>query len=173
MLEHPYIDFDGDGHGDDYDSASDNHGHYVFLHHDAYGRVDALAYDNDHDGLIESMVVDANHDGTMDHVLDDTNGDGIMDTANPVGGGYVPLEHPYIDFDGDGHGDPYRTFVDASGTQNFVHTDGYGHVDAVAMDADHDGLIDKMYIDGDHDGHIDHLLYDTNHDGIMDLAVAV
>jgi hypothetical protein len=173
MIEHPYIDFDGDGHGDSYDTVVDNEGHYNFLHHDAHGHIDAVAYDNNHDGRIESMVIDANHDGTIDHVLDDTNGDGYMDKSSEIGNGYKPLEHPYIDFDGDGHGDSYRTFVDASGTQNFVHTDGHGHVDAIAMDRNHDGKIDAMYVDEDHDYRIDHLLTDTNGDGIMDQSVAV
>jgi hypothetical protein len=173
MIEHPYIDFDGDGHGDQYDTAVDDNGHYVFVHHDHYGHVDALAYDNNHDGRIDSMVVDANHDGSMDHVLDDTNGDGIMDTSSPTGAGYVPLQHPYIDFNGDGYGDHYNTFIDNSGGQNYVHTDGYGHVDAVAFDGNHDGLIDRMYVDQDHDGHLDHKLTDTNGDGIMDSSVAI
>ncbi len=173
MIEHPYIDFDGDGHADNYDTAADSDGHYMFLHHDVHGHVDAIAYDNNHDGLIDSMVIDSNHDGTVDQVLDDTNHDGVMDTSSPVGGGYVPLEHPYIDFNGDGHGDSYTTYVDASGTQEFVHTDGHGHVDAIASDQNHDGLIDRMYVDLDHDGHLDHLLSDTNGDGIMDQSVAV
>ena len=37
MIEHPYIDFDGDGHADNYDTAADSDGHYMFLHHDVHG----------------------------------------------------------------------------------------------------------------------------------------
>jgi hypothetical protein len=173
MTDHVYIDFDGDGHGDSYDTVVDDQGHYNYLHHDAHGHIDAIAYDNNHDGLIDSMVVDTNHDGTIDHVLDDTNHDGRMDTSSPIGSGYVPLEHANVDFNGDGHYDSYRTFVDASGTQNFVHTDGHGHVDAVAFDRNHDGLMDSMYVDQDHNGTLDHLLTDTNRDGIMDQSVAI
>ena len=97
MSEHPYIDFDGDGHGDQYETAADDHGHFAFVHHDGHGRVDAIAYDNNHDGKIDEMVVDENHDGKIDrewvdedhdgridHLLTDTNGDGIMDKSVSV-----------------------------------------------------------------------------------------
>jgi hypothetical protein len=172
MIEHPYIDFDGDGHGDSYDTAADDHGHYAFLHHDAHGHVDAIAIDNNHDGLIDSMLVDNDHDGKMDHELVDDNHDGIMDSSTPISEGHDSLLHPYIDFDGDGHGDHYRTFSEG-GSQYFAHTDGHGHVDAIAIDNNHDGLIDSMEVDQDHDGRLDHLLTDVNGDGIMDTSVAV
>src|SRR6266498_4043803 len=174
MLEHPNIDFDGDGHFDNYDTVADNHGHYAFVHHDTHGHVDAIAYDNNHDGLIDEMLVDHNHDGTMDTHLTDTNHDGYMDHSSPYGtGGGQPVEHPYIDFDGDGHGDSYTSFNDGYGTENFLHTDGHGHVDAIAQDGNHDGLIDREYVDQDHDGRIDHLLTDNNHDGYMDHSTSV
>jgi hypothetical protein len=61
MLEHPYLDVDGDGHPDPYDTYYDGH-QYQFIHHDSAGRVDAIAYDYNDDG----------------------DGDGIMDTSRPV-----------------------------------------------------------------------------------------
>jgi hypothetical protein len=173
MHEHPYIDFDGDGHGDQYDTAVYPDGTHAFLHHDHYGHIDAIAYDYNHDGRIDTMVVDSNHDGTFDHVLTDTNGDGVMDTNSPYGGAHVPLEHPYIDFDGDGHGDHYRTVAYPGGTQAFVHTDHHGHVDAIAYDYNHDGRIDAMLVDSDHDGTFDRLLSDSNGDGIMDRSTVL
>ena len=84
MIEHPYIDFDGDGHADNYDTAADSDGHYMFLHHDVHGHVDAIASDQNHDGLIDRMYVDLDHDGHLDHLLSDTNGDGIMDQSVAV-----------------------------------------------------------------------------------------
>ena len=173
MHEHPYIDFDGDGHGDKYDTEVYPDGTYAFMHHDSYGHIDAIAYDYNHDGRIDSMIVDQNHDGTFDHVLSDTNGDGRMDTSTPLSGGHVPLEHPYIDFDGDGHGDKYHTEAYPGGAQLFEHTDHYGHVDAVAYDFNHDGRIDEMVVDEDHDGVMDHVLVDTNGDGIMDKEYSI
>jgi hypothetical protein len=174
MNEHPYIDFDGDGHGDHYDTATYPDGTHEFIHHDHYGHIDAVAYDYNSDGRIDAMVVDQDHNGTFDHVLTDTNGDGVMDTDSPLGGNsHVPLEHPYIDFDGDGHGDHYRTEAFPSGAQEFVHTDHHGHVDAIAYDYNHDGRIDAMVVDQNHDGTMDHLLADTNGDGIMDTSSAL
>lgn len=167
MIEHPYIDFDGDGHGDSYDTVVDPLGHHAYLHHDEHGWVDAIAFDSNGDGVVESMTVDQNHDGTLDHVLDDTNGDGIMDTSSPAGGFPQPIQYPWIDFDGDGAGDPYLASSHGF-AQSYYHTDGYGHVDAIAVDLDVDGLIDAMLVDADHEGHLDHQLVDTDGDGIMD-----
>jgi hypothetical protein len=174
MLEHPYIDFDGDGHPDSYDTVADSHGHYAFLHEDGHGHIDAIAYDHNGDGLIDDMVVDKNHDGTMDHVLHDSNHDGYMDTESPYGTGpHGALQHPHIDFNGDGHNDQYQTFQDGYGNQLYTHTDAQHHVDYIAVDHNHDGRIDEMYADEDHDGHLDHRLYDTNGDGYMDHSVSV
>ena len=167
MSEHPYIDFDGDGHGDAYDTVQDTHGHDAFVHHDAHGHIDAIAYDDNHDGLIDSLLVDHNHDGTMDTLLTDTNHDGIMDTSQAYGHGGQALEHPYIDFNGDGHGDRYYS-TDIAGTDNYYHVDGHGHVDTEAIDRNHNGLIDEMYVDENHNGVFDTDLKDTNGDGIMD-----
>jgi hypothetical protein len=168
MIEHPYIDFDGDGHGDHYDTLTNSSGEYEFVHHDSHGHVDAVAYDVNHDGRIDSMDVDRNHDGVMDHHLTDTNGDGIMDSSQPISNSHLSVLHPYIDFNGDGHGDRYYTDIE-QGEQVFYHTDGHGHVDAKAFDFNHDGRIDEMLVDEDHDGHIDTELRDTNGDGIMDV----
>lgn len=167
MTEHPYLDFDGDGHGDPYDTVVDPLGHRAFLHHDTSGQIDAIAFDSNADGLVESMATDENHDGGLDHILDDTTGDGFMDTASPAGGAAQPIEHPAIDFDGDGDADPYLTATHGF-AQSFHHTDGSGHVDAVALDFNLDGLIDAMQVDDDHDGVLDHVLTDTDGDGIMD-----
>jgi len=54
---------------------------------------------------------------------------------------------------GDGHGDSYTTYVDASGTQNFVHTDGHGHVDAIASDHNHDGLAEVRFSNSEGNHH--------------------
>jgi hypothetical protein len=168
-LEHPWIDFDGDGHADNYDTVADDHGHYAFVHHDSHGHVDAIAYDNNHDGKIDEMIVDHDHDGTMDTHLTDTNHDGYMDHSSPYGTDtHQPVEHPHIDFDGDGHNDSYYSFNDGYGNTDFVHSDGHGHVDAIAQDSNHDGLIDREYVDHNHDGRLDHVLTDTNGDGYMD-----
>ena len=42
MSEHPWIDFDGDGHADNYDTVQDDHGHYAFAHHDSHGHVELI-----------------------------------------------------------------------------------------------------------------------------------
>ena len=42
------------------------------------------------------------------------------------------------------HGDHYNTVNDGSGDQVFLHTDHWGHVDAAAVDSNHDGLIDEI-----------------------------
>jgi hypothetical protein len=76
-------------------------------------------------------------------------------------------DQPWIDFDGDGHGDSYYTTTDGR-AQMYVHTDGHGHIDAKAIDRNDDGRIDEMYVDDNHDGRFDRLLVDTNGDGIMD-----
>ena len=173
MSEHPWIDFDGDGHGDSYDTAQDDHGHYAFIHHDAHGHVDRIAYDNNGDGKIDEMLADENHDGTMDTLLSDTNHDGYMDHTQSYGYGHESLEHPKIDFNGDGHYDSYESYNDGYGNTNFIHTDGHGHVDAIAQDDDHNRLIDREYVDENHDGRLDHLLSDGNGDGIMDYSTSV
>jgi len=174
MSEHPWIDFNGDGQGDRYETAIDNHGHYGFLHHDAHGHIDAIAYDNNGDGLIDSMAVDENHDGTIDTMLSDTNHDGYMDHRSPYGTDTeTPVEHPYVDFNGDGRGDSYDSYNDGQGHENFVHHDRYGRVDAVAQDGNHDGRVDRMWADENHDGGLDHLLTDSTGDGVMDGSVAI
>ncbi|GEM_PF-3757368 len=172
MSGHPYIDFNGDGHGDAYDSTTID-GYDEYVHHDTHGHIDAVAHDYNHDGRIDEMYVDSDHDGVLDTDLRDTNGDGIMDTSDKIPGGHPTLEHPYVDFNGDGHGDKYTTTAFPDGSQWFVHTDGHGHVDAEAVDYNHDGRVDEMWVDENHDGVMDHRLYDTNGDGILDKKVAV
>ncbi len=174
MSEHPWIDFDGDGHGDQYETAQDDHGHYAFVHHDAQGHVDRIAYDNNGDGKIDEMTADENHDGTMDTRLVDTNADGYMDHSSPYGTDtHQPVEHPRIDFNGDGHFDSYDSYNDGQGHENFVHHDAQGRVDAVARDNNHDGKIDQEWVDEDHDGRLDTMWTDTNGDGWMDKSVSV
>jgi hypothetical protein len=166
MLEHPYIDFDGDGHGDNYDTVAHPDGTYDFVHHNG-GHIDAIAHDTNRDGLIDYMEVDHDHDGTFDAVLGDEEGhDGIMDRSEPIHA-ESGHNHPYVDFDGDGHGDRYTTATDNYG-QHFVHTDSHGHVDYKALDTDKNGLIDKMWADTDHDGKLDREYVDVTGDGIMD-----
>jgi hypothetical protein len=167
MDGHPYIDFDGDGHGDNYDTSVQPDGAYEYVHNDHHGHMDAVAYDRDRDGLIDDMKVDDNHDGTFDRVLGDEEGhDGIMDRSEPI---HVEPghNHPYIDFNGDGHGDKYYTATDNYG-QHFAHTDGHGHIDYEALDENRDGLIDRMWSDSNHDGRLDTEFVDDNGDGIMD-----
>jgi hypothetical protein len=84
MDGHPYIDFDGDGHGDNYDTAVQPDGTYEYVHNDHHGHMDAIAYDRNHDGLIGDMIVDSNHDGKLDTEFVDDNGDGIMDRHYPA-----------------------------------------------------------------------------------------
>lgn len=166
-MEHPYIDFDGDGHGDSYDTYDDGHS-LEHVHHDWHGRVDAIAIDNNRDGIMEAMVVDSNHDGVLDTVLTDETGDGYMDSEHHLPVSHYATENPYVDFDGDGHGDNYYTATDNEGGRQYLHTDGYGHVDAVADDHDHNGLMDQMTVDENHDGQVDHVLRDQTGDGYMD-----
>jgi hypothetical protein len=166
MTDQPWIDFDGDGHGDTYHAVAYPEGLHEYEHFDHHGHIDAIAWDFDHDGRMESLAVDDNHDGHLDRLLHDDNGDGIMDSSQPfdqVG----DVRHPYIDFNGDGRGDHYYTTTDGR-AQAYVHTDGHGHIDAKAVDRNDDGLIDEMYVDDNHDGRFDRLLVDTNGDGIMD-----
>jgi hypothetical protein len=169
MLEHPWIDFDGDGHGDRYDTYINHDGGQQFEYHDGHGHTVAIAYDNNHDGLIDSMSVDDNHDGGIDRDLTDTNGDGIMDRSEAT---HAPnhgvQNHPYIDFNGDGHGDRYNSYTYGEHGDVYTHSDGHGHVDAKAVDWDGDGLINYLYVDQDHNGTLEHALVDTNGDGIMD-----
>ncbi len=167
MLEHPYIDFDGDGHGDRYDTVATPEGQQEFMHHDSHGHADAIAWDYNHDGRIDAMMVDDNHDGGLDRFLSDDTGDGIMDSSEPTHVDHGLDRHPYIDFNGDGHGDRYYSTTDGR-IDGYTHVDGHGHEDAKALDLDHDGLIDEMYVDGDHNGVWDTVLTDKNGDGIMD-----
>jgi hypothetical protein len=169
MLEHPYIDFDGDGHGDSYDTVASHDGSQEFDHHDKYGHVDAAAFDYNRDGLIDQMVTDSDHNGALDTQYNDRNGDGIMDDSVSIGNNHPDHTHPYIDFNGDGHGDRYYSTSDQYGA-SYTHVDGHGHIDAKAWDRDHDGLIDEMAVDRDHDGYLDTFLQDTTGDGIMDTA---
>jgi hypothetical protein len=165
MDGHPYIDFDGDGHGDSYDTAVQPDGTHEYVH-SAGGHIDAIAFDTDNNGLIDYMLVDSDHDGTFEATLADTGHDGIMDYYEPTHAD-TGHNHPYIDFNGDGHGDTYTTSTDNYG-QHFVHTDGHGHVDYKALDTNRDGLIDKMWADTNHDGTLDREYVDTTGDGIMD-----
>jgi heat shock protein beta len=169
MLEHPYIDFDGDGHGDSYDTFSSPSGTQTFEHHDHHGHTDAVAWDYNRDGLVDAMMTDDNHDGALDQFHRDTNGDGIMDEAEPTNLDHGSSRHPYIDFNGDGKGDNYYQTTDGY-ADYYTHVDGHGHVDAKAVDGNEDGLIDELYVDRDHDGVLDHVLYDTTGDGIMDTS---
>jgi hypothetical protein len=169
MIDHPYIDFTGDGHSDAYTTAVEPSGAHAFYHYDCHGHIDAIAYDFNHDGRIDAMDVDSNHNGTLDRHLEDVNGDGIMDTSSSTGGPYLAPLHPHIDFNGDGRADSYRTETE-NGTQAYVHDDGHGHVTATAFDFNHDGLIDEMFVDDNHDGIFDRVLTDTNGDGIMDTS---
>ncbi len=171
MSDHPYIDFDGDGHGDSYDAVHEPSGGYAFIHHDSHGNVDAIAYDDDSDGRINWMETDEDHNGVLDHYLADDNGDGIMDEKHELHGVNSHVEHPRIDVDGDGHADQvYATSYASDGTPDnvFFHTDGHGHVDAVLFDGDSNGRIDYMETDQNHNGTLDHYLVDDNGDGIMD-----
>jgi hypothetical protein len=90
-----------------------------------------------------------------------------MDTSEPVDSGHGVQHHPYIDFNGDGHGDRYYS-TNEGGTDLYYHVDGHGHIDAQAVDENRDGLMDELYLDSDHDGRFDRFLVDTNGDGIMD-----
>jgi hypothetical protein len=168
-MEHPFIDFQGDGYGDPYDTAHVEGGQNEYYHQGQHHVIDAVAIDYDRDGYIDKMHTDSNDDGTLDTLQEDTDGDGYMDDSEKYYHGEpVHLNHPYIDFDGDGHGDHYSTYGTADGSQVFNHTDHSGHVDAMAIDYDNDGLIDKMVVDSDGDGDLDKILVDTNGDGIMD-----
>jgi hypothetical protein len=169
MVDHPYIDFDGDGHGDRYDTVVGDHGAQQFIHHDQYGHVDAIAWDHNRDGLIDVLMTDDDHDGRLDTYQTDTNGDGYMDTSNPTHGEGGLQHHPYIDFDGDGHGDKYYSTTDG-GTDRYYHVDGHGQIDAEALDFDRNGLMDRLFVDSNHDGNFDRAYVDTNGDGIMDRA---
>ena len=82
MLEHPYIDFNGDGHGDRYYAENGGKSN-TYYHVDGHGHVDAEAIDVNRDGRIDQMFVDHNHNGVWDTELTDTDGDGIMDTSSP------------------------------------------------------------------------------------------
>src|SRR5436190_596932 len=105
--------------------------------------------------------------------LQETNHDGYMDTHESYGHGHESLEHPHIDFNGDGHNDSYYSYADGYGNENFLHTDGHGHVDAIAQDSNHNGLIDREWVDENHNGTLDHKLTDGNGDGIMDYSTSV
>jgi len=165
-IDHPYIDFDGDGHGDSYQTIVHG-GEHEYEHLDRHGHIDAIAYDMNHDGRIDSMQVDDDHDGHLDRMLFDENGDGIMDRSEHMSHGSLTVHHPYIDFNGDGHGDTYVTTTDGK-EQIYSHLDGHGHIDRQAIDTDNDGRINEMYVADHGDGRIDRVLVDVNGDGIMD-----
>jgi hypothetical protein len=167
MIDHPYIDFDGDGHGDSYDTVEYPNGIQVFVHHEG-SHIDAIAFDKNHDGLVDEMMVDDDGDGDMDRKLWDANHDGYMDGEKDLPPDNDAHHHPYIDFDGDGHGDSYYTTDLPGPSQLFVQPDGYGHIETVALDHNHNGYIDEMHTDEDHDAAMDHVLWDNNNDGVMD-----
>jgi len=169
MSEHIYIDFDGDGHGDRYDSVDTGHSN-EYIHHDRYGHVDAIAWDHNRDGLIDVLMTDDDHDGGLDTFQRDTNHDGYMDTSEELHNEHGVTHHPYIDFNGDGHGDKYYSTTDGR-VDIYYHTDGHGHVDAKAYDVDRNGLMDQLYVDSDHDGRFDKGYVDDNGDGIMDRVI--
>jgi hypothetical protein len=170
VLEHPHIDFDGDGRGDSYDTVETPGVGQEYVHHDHDGHIDAIAWDLNHDGLMDKMMTDDNHDGSLDTYHRDVDGDGIMDDSGPAYADHNdPVRHPYIDFDGDGRGDRYYSTADGR-TDVYDHVDGHGHIDAKALDHNGDGLIDEMYVDSDHDGRFDTVLEDRTGDGIMDTA---
>lgn len=82
------------------------------------------------------------------------------------------IDHPAIDFDGDGTFDAYDTVRD-DGAQLFFHHDGDGHLDAIARDGDHDGLVDMLVTDTDGDGSLENLQTDTDGDGYMDTSQVI
>lgn len=148
--DHPYIDFDGDGHGDTYTTSDLPDGGHAFSHHDAHGNIDAIAYDHDHDGLVDTLDVDNDHDGVLDHHLTDTTGDGWMDTK-------VPIEHP------EPEADPDRMVIvhTADGGDAYVHGDGHGHADTIGWDFEGDGRLDAIDVDSNHDGILDQRFVDA------------
>ena len=76
----PWIDFDGDGTGDDYETEAFADGGGQYTHYDEDGNADAVAYDFDGDGLIDAMDVDSDGDGSLDTTMFDETGDGYMDS---------------------------------------------------------------------------------------------
>ncbi|MBN1170870.1 MAG: hypothetical protein JXA67_01745 [Micromonosporaceae bacterium] len=82
--DHPFIDFDGDGHRDSYETYDLGEQGHEFVHTDATGDVTAIAYDYDGDGLIDAIDMDHGHTGHMTHHYEDVNGDGWMDTETPI-----------------------------------------------------------------------------------------
>lgn len=84
MSDDVWIDFDGDGTGDEYDTIEMDDGSTQYVHYDEDGEVDAVAIDEDGDGIIDSMAVDSDGDGTLDTMLSDDTGDGFMDSEEEL-----------------------------------------------------------------------------------------
>ena len=80
MSDEPWIDFDGDGTGDDYETEAFADGGGQYTHYDEDGNADAVAYDFDGDGLIDAMDVDSDGDGSLDTTMFDETGDGYLDS---------------------------------------------------------------------------------------------
>ncbi len=167
MIDHPPIDFDGDGTNDAYETVQQSDGEQIFVHY-AGDHITDFATDDDHDGLVDKLISDTNGNGELDTLYTDDDGDGYMDTELALPGTGNPHAHPFLDFDGDGQGDAYHVAGVPGGGNLFAHSDGLGHVDALALDENDDALIDVMFVDKDSDAHFDHLLIDLNGDGIMD-----
>jgi|GEM_PF-3839442 len=80
MSDEPWIDFDGDGVGDDYETVTHDDGSATYTQYNEDGEVAAVAHDFDGDGLIDALEVDSDGDGTLDAIQFDEDGDGFMDT---------------------------------------------------------------------------------------------
>ena len=103
-MSEPWIDFNGDGTGDEYETTTGEDGAMEY-HYDADGdgQDDMVAYDDDGDGLIDQLQTDDDGDGTMDRAEFDDNGDGTMDHSEDL------PDDPAADDGGDGASAPGST----------------------------------------------------------------
>ena len=80
--EEPWIDADGDGQGDDYETEELDGGGFAHTTDDG-----SVAIDDDGDGYIDSLYIDSDGDGTLDTVMTDDDGDGYVDSEAEYDGG--------------------------------------------------------------------------------------
>lgn len=184
--DHPYIDFDGDGHADHYQTEElGEHGH-MFTSYDAHGNVHAIGYDENGDGLLESVDMDTNGDGVLDMHATDTNGDGWMDTHgaySDASDARAPEENPDPNVaahpgEHTGHHVGHEEHSSHLGTDPDVSASATN--DRPWIDFDGDGRGDQYetihtahgnaFVHDDGTGHADAVAYDFNRDGILDAA---
>ncbi|GAA4920323.1 hypothetical protein LX16_4656 [Stackebrandtia albiflava] len=108
MSDDMWIDFDGDGNEDAFETETLEDGSTAYSHDaDGDGDVDSVAYDEDNDGYIDTMTFDTDGDGTMDTLMTDVDGDGFMDTSEEITAtDETATDTSGLDANGDLVGDP-------------------------------------------------------------------